>query len=141
MLMKRHVGVNIVACPLCGDHEETVEHLFVACGFAQVIWTVVAQWCKIQDMFAFSYKDILDIHKYEKRSVKWKKVVNAINITTIWSIWKARNDTVFENKEALIQRTIGEIKAISFLWVKARSKNTALNWEIWRRFDLQFVGW
>ncbi|XP_076917919.1 protein FAR1-RELATED SEQUENCE 5-like [Bidens hawaiensis] len=48
-LAKRNIPVRSTLCPICGEAEETVEHVFVSCGMAQTMWTLVAQWCKMPD--------------------------------------------------------------------------------------------
>ncbi|KAF5772602.1 putative reverse transcriptase zinc-binding domain-containing protein [Helianthus annuus] len=37
-LSHRNIDVPSTLCPLCGDDQETAEHLFVTCGFAQHVW-------------------------------------------------------------------------------------------------------
>ncbi|XP_076949711.1 uncharacterized protein LOC143622462 [Bidens hawaiensis] len=45
-LVRRNIAVASNMCPFCGEVEETVEHVFISCGLAQSMWSVLAQWCK-----------------------------------------------------------------------------------------------
>ncbi|KAF5791018.1 putative RNA-directed DNA polymerase [Helianthus annuus] len=140
-LIQRHVNVPSILCPTCGEVPETVEHVFVSCGFAQSVWSVISQWCKLQPIFAFSIKDLLDTDIYTSGSGKYKKALHAVVLTTIWSIWKHRNARVFDQAPCSIQAVIGEVKTVSHLWVKHRSKQLDLDWEVWKGFNLYKVGW
>ncbi|XP_076939627.1 uncharacterized protein LOC143608493 [Bidens hawaiensis] len=41
-LVKRNILVNSKMCPFCGDIEESVEHIFISCGLAQSLWSVIS---------------------------------------------------------------------------------------------------
>ncbi|KAJ0445645.1 putative reverse transcriptase zinc-binding domain-containing protein [Helianthus annuus] len=140
-LMNRHIFVPSVLCPTCGEVPETVEHVFVSCGFAQSVWSVISQWCKLQPIYAFGIKDLVDIDAFITGSSKYKKALHAVVLTTFWCIWKHRNARVFEQAPCSIQSVIGEVKTFSHLWVKHRSKQSGLEWEIWKSFNLNKVGW
>ncbi|KAF5754697.1 putative reverse transcriptase zinc-binding domain-containing protein [Helianthus annuus] len=121
-LIRRNINVMSNLCPLCSEYPETVEHLFISCEFAQMVWNVVSQWCKLGPVFAFGMRDILDGHSYVSGSPKLKKAFHAVCLTTLWCISKSRNELVFQQKHSSLQKVVGDIKALSLLWVRARSK-------------------
>ncbi|KAF5754385.1 putative RNA-directed DNA polymerase [Helianthus annuus] len=41
-LAARNVDISDIRCVLCGDYDESSEHLFVSCQFAQSVWLVMA---------------------------------------------------------------------------------------------------
>ncbi|KAJ0868346.1 hypothetical protein HanRHA438_Chr12g0573601 [Helianthus annuus] len=51
-------------------------------------------------------------------------------------MWKSRNDNVFNRKQVSFERLKEEIKIMSFLWFKARSKVQGISWEEWCKFEL-----
>lgn len=140
-LAGRNIFVASDTCQLCGDSAETTEHLFICCGFSQVVWQLVAQWCKIGPIYAFHIKDLLELHSHIGGSAKKKKAFYAICLTTMWCIWRHRNDAVFNLKQPSIQTVLGDIKTLSFLWVKARAKQHSLVWDVWCTFNLSSIGW
>ena len=78
-------------CPFCGA-EETVEHLFISCPFARLIWRVVFTTynipppTNIKNMFG---NWLNGIDKKTKARIR-------IGVSTIcWSIWNCRNNLVF----------------------------------------------
>ncbi|MFS7898995.1 putative reverse transcriptase zinc-binding domain-containing protein [Helianthus anomalus] len=106
-LKKRNMDNGDGACVLCGDHEETVEHLFTACGVASTIWSVVS---------------------------RKKDVIQGIVRIGCWCIWKSRNDIKFNNKEVKIEGIVREIKSFGLFWYNARSRGSEISWPEWRSF-------
>ncbi|XP_022040593.1 uncharacterized protein LOC110943145 [Helianthus annuus] len=139
-LVRRNINVESHLCPLCGDEPESTEHLFLSCGFVQSVWAVIAQWCKLPNAFVFSIRDILDMDVHTPGSAKLKKALYAVCLTSLWCVWKVRNETVFNQASPSVQKTVSDIKSLSFVWVKSRSKEVSLDWEIWNGFNLHKMG-
>ncbi|KAK1415527.1 hypothetical protein QVD17_31310 [Tagetes erecta] len=81
-LLMRGIITNSNICPLCGEYNETAAHLLVACYFANMTWHFISSWCKIQPIFAFNIKDILEVHKSIDGSRNKRKVVQGIILTS-----------------------------------------------------------
>ncbi|MFS7999333.1 putative RNA-directed DNA polymerase [Helianthus anomalus] len=130
----RNISVQNNLCALCGDYVETSEHLFVACQFAQIVWQNIADWCNTPPIYAFELNDVLSTHETCSGNSSKKKGIHALVLVTIWSLWKLRNDSVFNNSVPHTTKILDEIKAMSFLWVKNRAKMVSLTWRDWSRF-------
>ncbi|KAF5789926.1 putative reverse transcriptase zinc-binding domain-containing protein [Helianthus annuus] len=65
-------GIHLASttCPLCNEVLETSEHLFVSCQFAQMVWSVISQWCKIPNFFIFGIMDLIQINELVSGSSK-----------------------------------------------------------------------
>ncbi|XP_076893789.1 uncharacterized protein LOC143545881 [Bidens hawaiensis] len=101
-LVKRGFMVSSGICPICEENLESAEHLVVSCQFAQSVWCIISFWCKISPFFAFSVKDLLELHRFYQLP-KWKaKALNAVCLTTTWCLWRARNALVHEGKPIYI---------------------------------------
>ncbi|KAK1426775.1 hypothetical protein QVD17_15455 [Tagetes erecta] len=72
-LSQRGISLDTTCCPLCGDYEETATHLLTSCYVANMVWQHISSWCKIPPIFAFSVRDILEIHKSVGTSKEKKK--------------------------------------------------------------------
>ncbi|XP_021980016.1 uncharacterized protein LOC110876147 [Helianthus annuus] len=94
-LRRRNVDIPSVMCPLCGDYEETVDHLFTAYSVAIRVWSAFNVWCNIPPLFFFEFKDILDSHKLIRNGIQAEKIFYGLVIIACWCIWKGRNDTGF----------------------------------------------
>lgn len=89
-LAKRNWNGN-TKCSFC-DAEESVEHLFISCPFAKLIWRVLFAACNIPppsnitNMFG---NWLNGVDKDDKARIR-------IGISALcWSIWNCRNDMVF----------------------------------------------
>ncbi|KAJ0490856.1 putative RNA-directed DNA polymerase [Helianthus annuus] len=135
-LAARSIPVNDRTCIMCGSYDESSEHLLVSCQFAQMVWQNIALWCSIPPIIAFDLKDMLTLHEVCTVSGKKKKVLHAVILVAIWSIWKSRNEAVFQQKSPNMTKTLDEIKAMAYLWVKNRSRSMTLTWEDWSKFKI-----
>ncbi|KAL8208310.1 hypothetical protein R6Q57_007722 [Mikania cordata] len=107
---------NSQLCKFCGDYTETASHIFVDCALAISM-------------------DLLEWHHFSQGSKKWKKAIHAVILTMFWCLWKARNDIVFNMKQASLGKIIEEIKVLSYLWISSRSKTLTLSWDDWCCFS------
>ncbi|XP_035840156.1 uncharacterized protein LOC110887936 [Helianthus annuus] len=135
-LHRRGISIQNLECLMCREYDESCDHLFVSCGFAQVVWQVVCQWCKTQQLIAFRLQDILDAYKRFGGSTEKKKAFHAVCLVSLWSIWNLRNELMFTGKSKTISAVVEEIKLKSFGWVKHRSKEATMTWEKWQSFDV-----
>ncbi|KAI3795587.1 hypothetical protein L1987_38243 [Smallanthus sonchifolius] len=85
-LIRRNIKVQSPWCVLCGEVEETSEHVLISCAFTQDVWQVVFQWCKILPFFAYDVRDLLGIFKFIPRGEKKTKSLHVVILTTIWCI-------------------------------------------------------
>ncbi|XP_076900310.1 uncharacterized protein LOC143554448 [Bidens hawaiensis] len=115
VLAFRNIPVNTTICSLCEEGPENANHLLLSCQMANRVWQCIGSWCKIPPIFAFVVRDLLIIHKTAPLCNKKKKVLQGIIMTTCWCIWKARNQTIFENKESSVDKVIEEVKSLAFL--------------------------
>ncbi|KAJ0455442.1 hypothetical protein HanOQP8_Chr15g0571301 [Helianthus annuus] len=122
VLARRSIYCISDLCAFSGEVEESCEHTFVSCPFIQSLWQVIGQWCKVQAIYAFSFRDLLGLHDSINGSKKKRKAFHSIILTTIWCVWRTRNDVVFNRALVSLAKAIEETKAMSMLWVKRRAK-------------------
>ncbi|KAJ0588212.1 putative reverse transcriptase zinc-binding domain-containing protein [Helianthus annuus] len=87
-LRRRNVIILSDLCLMCEEIEETMEHLFTACMFANRVWISFSSWFKIPSLFVFSVKDLMELHRYLQMGKKAKKIIDGLIIITVWCIWK-----------------------------------------------------
>ncbi|KAJ0880486.1 putative reverse transcriptase zinc-binding domain-containing protein [Helianthus annuus] len=133
-LQKRGIGVGDGMCPLCRSVEESADHLFTSCVVAVVLWQKISRWCRVPPIFAFSIKDLLEVHKSSSIGSDKRAVVQGILFTSCWCIWLARNRAVFSHSEVKVDSIFSEVRSLGFLWYKYRAKCNVISWHNWCRF-------
>lgn len=84
-------------CAWCGQTNKSLVHLFWDCELALWAWHYIESWWSIKhDLLfksGFSLQYILRLYKPKFVQQIWQIVVTA----TLWSVWLARNDLIFNN--------------------------------------------
>ncbi|KAJ0935846.1 putative reverse transcriptase zinc-binding domain-containing protein [Helianthus annuus] len=135
-LGKRGVAVGDGLCTFCKSEVKMVEHIFTSCGFSTVLWQKISQWCRIPPIFAFTFRDLLEIHKAGHIRTEVRRVVQGIIIVSCWCLWMAWNKAIFSSKEAKMDDVFSEVKSLGFLWFKHRSRINHISWLDWCNFVL-----
>ncbi|KAF5753453.1 putative reverse transcriptase zinc-binding domain-containing protein [Helianthus annuus] len=120
-LEKRNICVGSTTCVLCEQGSDSTLYLVTACILTAEIWWRIASWCKIPFFFffffAFDIRDLLNIYKGAEGGSRDRKIVHGIAVVTLWSIWLARNDKLFNGKNAKVMKVAHNIKSRSFFLV------------------------
>ncbi|KAJ0495910.1 putative reverse transcriptase zinc-binding domain-containing protein [Helianthus annuus] len=135
-LAQRNVFVANSRCKLCEEEYESALHLFGSCHVAIELWDFISKWCRIHPIFILELEDLANIHKRNRGSKRWEKVVSMVTQATIWVIWRSRNDAVFNDKRSNVNRMKEEVKMYGYMWLKSRVKLKCLSWDNWCDFNL-----
>lgn len=82
-------------CVLCKADSETTEHLFLRCNSVQLVWNNIKPFTHFTGEWSGTHL-IISWIEWDKRH-KGSKAAN-LPIVVNWSIWKARNQMIFEEK-------------------------------------------
>ncbi|XP_022015112.1 uncharacterized protein LOC110914633 [Helianthus annuus] len=132
-LNRRNIDVGTV-CGLCGDGEESVDHLFTSCDVASLLWAYICNWCRCANIVAFSFKDLIEFHNHSGFEGKKKDVLKGLIRIGCWVVWRARNESRFKNSEVNLNHIFGEVKRVGFLWFSSRKKCVSTSWSDWCKF-------
>ncbi|GJY25614.1 RNA-directed DNA polymerase, eukaryota, reverse transcriptase zinc-binding domain protein, partial [Tanacetum coccineum] len=94
-LDQKGIYLSSLLCPVCNTYIEDVNHVFVTCDLASQIWDRIFRWLDMAQSVFLSIADIMDWIISIRCSLKRKKVLEAIILTSMWVIWKYRNNTFF----------------------------------------------
>jgi hypothetical protein len=89
-LIKRNWQGSSKCC--FGDHEETVQHLFIHCPFAKIVWSIVRMALNLTPPLNISHLFgtwLNGVPKTEKIHIR------VGTCTILWAIWHVRNDFIF----------------------------------------------
>ena len=87
---------NWIGCKKCVfcDSEESIDHLFFTCRFAHFLWTIVQYAFNIIPPANSTYMFGNWLNGEEK---SLKAQIRVGTCALLWSIWRCRNDVVFNN--------------------------------------------
>lgn len=126
------IGANF-NCVLCNETEEIVNHLFLHCAVSWKIWVAILTWIDVNliipaDLFMhWKWWDGLLCNRKEN-----KRGMRIIWQTSLWVIWKARNNIIFNNGVLDMEAAIDEIKMLSWKWSIARLRMYPCLYYEWR---------
>ncbi|XP_076939093.1 uncharacterized protein LOC143607586 [Bidens hawaiensis] len=135
-LKRRNISVPDSLCVFCNAAEESTEHIYTGCSVTMRVWDALISWCQIPSFFAFSVKDLLEVYNHVGLKNKEKEAFKGIVIIACWRIWRAQNALIFEGKKTNIGDIICDIRSLSFLWFKLRSKYKSICWFDWCKLSL-----
>ena len=105
---KLHDFIEDLACPLCMDENENIDHLFFCCRAVSQIWASIKNWLDISramHTLKAAVKWMIKEARGTGLPAKFKKISLAC---TIYHIWVARNKRIFDGKvespEAILRR-------------------------------------
>ncbi|GJR37723.1 RNA-directed DNA polymerase, eukaryota, reverse transcriptase zinc-binding domain protein [Tanacetum coccineum] len=127
----RGIDLHLVRCPMCDNDIETEEHVFVSCPIAVNTWKQVLKWWRVNYVSMQNLLEVINLADHAPIEGKHLHFFDLVVQTTIWSIWRYRNNTVFSLKRPSKDLLLNEIKLTSFNWILSRFKQSSLNWIEW----------
>ncbi|XP_071688628.1 uncharacterized protein [Rutidosis leptorrhynchoides] len=130
-LDKRGIDLHSILCPICGDIVESVENALFSCKKAHEVWCKVLKWWGIDPVqhSRLSLDGLLDINL--SFSDVGKKIWQATVWTSVYLIWKNRNQKVFKNSCWSLPVALKDIQVLSYDWIAKRCKVKKFEWHDW----------
>lgn len=102
-----HWGYRKIACVLCGEEEETKQHLFFKCHFTQALAFGSCWECKLDSLGIVDLEELIVMNcnplRKIAKSFEEESMVSIFLHTLFYHIWQSRNEIFFEGKENLKQ--------------------------------------
>ncbi|XP_028085054.1 uncharacterized protein LOC114286155 [Camellia sinensis] len=105
-------------CIFCKCKVESVNHVLLFCLFIWRIWSRILHWWGIQWVIPGFVNGLLNWCTGIKLKKHEKMIWRAIPLAVLWSIWKQRNDSIFDNAQVDLDGLCEFIKVRIALWVK-----------------------
>ncbi|KAK0599556.1 hypothetical protein LWI29_006326 [Acer saccharum] len=118
------ISNNIFDCPMCGEAEESIDHLFLNCKWAWNLWGSCMNWWNISSC---STNSLLDWW------LNWPNLCNlnsaarawsALFFAMTWTIWEARNERVFKDVSISFEKAVDMVKFRVGWWFKYIGKGS-----------------
>ena len=91
-------------CFLCGEEEETVDHLLIHCSKARILWNLLLTIFCVSWVFPLSMKETLLSWQGSFVGKRRKKAWMATPLCILWTVWLERNKIVFDSVNMSINR-------------------------------------
>ena len=118
-------------CVMCDMCEETSLHLFLHCDLACAVWFKLMRWLGVN----YIIPPTLFIHwacwREAGGNKKVKKGRGIIWLTSLWALWKARNDKIFKGVNFGVDDVVENVKVLSWRWFLSRTKTPACLFYEW----------
>jgi hypothetical protein len=128
-------GVIDQGATLCGGEcgaEESVSHLFFECPKFAGTWYAISKWLGIST--TFQNEGLSHLNQFEGLFDKGRVIAGRLCViwfAGIWSIWRARNDKVFKNKEIILENIHDSVKLCLWNWLRFKTNNMEYNFNQW----------
>ncbi|MCH79823.1 LINE-1 reverse transcriptase like [Trifolium medium] len=109
-------------CIWCGIESEMSSHLFLHCKVALEVWYEIFKWLGVVIVVPPNIMCLFACLSEAEKSNKVKKGFRLVWHTSIWLIWKARNDFIFNNVGTNSSELVEAIKVLSWKWSADRLK-------------------
>jgi ribonuclease HI len=107
-------------CSRCGKKEDDF-HLFFDCKFSQAVWFASPLGLRVEGLNHMENTQIQDIIHYILVSSKNKDTLKIV-LSILWSIWKARNDLLFNKINCSPLQVLFKAKAIQLEKEEAQTR-------------------
>ena len=116
-------------CPLCDQDEENIQHLLVGCVFARDFWFQLLHFVGLAALSPqptdFSFAEWWE--KVERQVCdEMRSGLNSLIILGSWTIWKHRNDCVFNGASPRVATALTLAKEEVQMWCSAGAKGLSL---------------
>jgi len=137
----RILSVEEATCVSCCGSIETASHLFLGCDVLRALWSHVWLWLVISSVSSS------DLHQHFTQFITMAGLPTFTHIffkiiwfTSVWVLWKERNDRVFNSKTSTSFTLIEKVKLTSFLWLKSKQATFSYNYHDWWKQSLLCMG-
>ncbi|PWA35349.1 hypothetical protein CTI12_AA610320 [Artemisia annua] len=110
---------------------EDVQHVIFKCDVAVEVWKKVATWLDLQILAIDDISMMLDWVEASISDAKKRKVVGVIIYTTIWMLWRFKNNIVFQDPKMKKSHIYENIIIHSFDCSMKRCGKCNIAWTLW----------
>ncbi|KAK2410379.1 hypothetical protein QL285_045745 [Trifolium repens] len=111
-------------CIWCRIGRESSSHLFLNCKMIMAVWYEIFKWLGVVVVVPPNLFHLFDCLSVAAKNKKIRKGFRLIWHTVFWSIWRVRNNFIFNNVRTEPLELVEEIKVVSWKWSTDRLKIT-----------------
>ena len=124
----------------CGS-VETSTHLFLQCMHFSLVWNHILQWLGVVTVLPNDIaRHFHQFHHLGGVTKSRKSILQVIWLATVWEIWKARNNKVFNAIDTSILQVVDRIKLLTYQWLKGKYTTLPFNYHGWWLSPFSLLG-
>jgi hypothetical protein len=120
-----------IDCVHCLGREEDARHLFLFCDFASLVWNAIFRWLGVIIVLPSDVFVLFDCLTGAAANKKIGKGIALIWHTTVWRIWKSRNEISFNDGVKDLGKVVDDIELLSWRWHLSRRKSPSCLFYEW----------
>ncbi|KAK3231468.1 hypothetical protein Dsin_003349 [Dipteronia sinensis] len=116
--------MDSMECPLCGEFEEDIDHLFLQCKWTWNLWKICMSWWGMSSCSSDTVRNwwIGWIGLWPKR--KYERAWISVFFAVTWTTWEIRNAKVFTEAEASLPKAMDLVRFRVAWWFKNLGKGS-----------------
>jgi hypothetical protein len=132
LLLRGFPANGNLMCSLCNGYAETAGHLFLNCEITAKIWYDIVKWIGFQMMLPPTLNHSFAIMANCGKGKRGKKGMMLIWHAFIWTVWRLRNNRIFNNGVIDAEEAVETIKRLSWQWFIGRLARSPCLFYEWR---------
>jgi hypothetical protein len=114
-------------------------HLFILFTFSIRVWQLIHAWLGLYTVVPGSILVSFDSFGFPFNFRKRKQGLRMIWQATCWTVWLARNASIFEQKDSSVSEIVEAIKRTSLQWLMAKKSGAVCMAYEWQKFPLEVL--
>ncbi|GMP72459.1 hypothetical protein CsSME_00030493 [Camellia sinensis var. sinensis] len=110
-----------VNCVFCRKERETVSHVLLCCSFSWRVWSNIIGWWGVSWVQPGSVVGLIQWWAGFRCKNRLKVIWKIIPLAVLWSLWKLRNEIIFNESQLDFGKLCDLIKTRVAMWFKAFS--------------------
>jgi hypothetical protein len=116
LFKRRMLQADQLMCVMCNRTIESANHLFLHCDLAHRVWYEIFKWLGVVIVMPPSIMSLFASFSEDAKNKRIKRGFRLVWHTVVWSLWRARNNVIFNNVNKVPLEIVEEIKVLSWRW-------------------------
>ncbi|XP_069147459.1 uncharacterized protein [Solanum lycopersicum] len=102
------------ACVLCTNKDESLDHMFLQCHYAEEVWERVLTWAGFNNNIAKTWTQFVQwCIQHGKGKTTRAQLFRMVLAEVVYAVWNERNKRIFEDKKSLVEEIVKKIAYVT----------------------------